>query len=258
MTNGSGVATVSVNPLCGSAYNAGSYPTGVAASFGGASSFGPSSGTNSLTISKATPSVTVTPYNVIYDGQPHTATVGTITGVCGETGATVGTVNVTGTTHTLPGDYPNDPWTFAGAANYNNTNGTVHDSIGYGICVGTEPGGVILPPVNNDGSSVFKRQGGSTIPVKFKVCDASGNFISDPNAVFLNGCCGSVTMLTRMRGTVDDVNETGTTDIPDVAFHQVGNHWQFNLVTTNLDAGYTYTFQIPLKVGSIQFTVAVK
>jgi hypothetical protein len=51
---------------------------------------------------------------------------------------------------------------------------------------------------------------------------------------------------------------TGVTDIPDAAFHQVGNHWQFNLVTTNLEAGYTYTFEIPLKIGSIQFTVAVK
>jgi len=115
-----------------------------------------------------------------------------------------------------------------------------------------------LPPVNNDGSSVFKRKGGSTIPVKFTLCDANGNFISDPNAVFLNGCCGSITTLTRMRGTVDNVNEMDTTDIPDVAFHNVGNHWQFNLVTTNLEAGYTYTFQINLKFGTIQFTVAVK
>jgi hypothetical protein len=90
------------------------------------------------------------------------------------------------------------------------------------------------------------------------VCDANGNPISDPNAVFSNGCCGSITTLTRMRGTVDDVNTMATTDIPDVAFHYVGNHWQFNLVTTNLDAGYTYTFQINLKYGNIQFTVAVK
>jgi len=90
------------------------------------------------------------------------------------------------------------------------------------------------------------------------VCDATGNPISDPNVVFPNGCCGSITTLTRMRGTVDDVNEMATTDIPDVAFHLVGNHWQFNLVTTNLTAGYTYTFQINLKYGNIQFTVAVK
>jgi len=90
------------------------------------------------------------------------------------------------------------------------------------------------------------------------VCDANGNFISDPAAVFADGCCGSITTLTRMRGTVDDVNAMATTDIPDVAFHNVGNHWQFNLVTTNQSAGYTYTFQINLKYGNIQFTVAVK
>jgi hypothetical protein len=65
-------------------------------------------------------------------------------------------------------------------------------------------------------------------------------------------------MLTRMRGTVDNVNAMSTTDIPDVAFHLVGDHWQFNLVTTNLDAGYTYTFQIVLRFGVIQFTIAVK
>ena len=33
---------------------------------------------------------TVTPYSVTYNGNPHTATVSTITGVNGETGATVG------------------------------------------------------------------------------------------------------------------------------------------------------------------------
>jgi len=61
-----------------------------------------------------------------------------------------------------------------------------------------------------------------------------------------------------MRGTVDSVNTMSTDDIPDVAFHYVGDHWQFNLVSTNLDAGYTYTFQINLKFGVIQFTLAVK
>jgi len=209
-------------------------------------------------IAKANPTVIVTPYNVAYDNQPHTATY-TITGVNNETGNTVGTINVTGTTHTLPSDYPNDPWTFTGAANYNNANGTVHDVIHYGTtCAGSDQGNVILPPINSDGSSVYKRKAGSTIPVKFKVCDANGNSISDPNLVFLTGCCGSVTMTSRLRGTVDTVNEAGTTDIPDVAFHYVGDKWQFNMDTGTLDAGYTYTFRINLKYGSITFTVATK
>jgi hypothetical protein len=158
-----------------------------------------------------------------------------------------------------PGTYPSGVGaSFAGDSFYSPSSGTASLTVVYGTCTGPDAGGVILPPVNNDGSSVFKRQGGSTIPVKFKVCDANGNSISDPNAVFLNGCCGSITTLTRMRGTVDNVNEMVAADIPDVAFHYVGDHWQFNLVTTNLDAGNTYTFQINLKFGVIQFTVAVK
>ena len=159
----------------------------------------------------------------------------------------------------LPGVYPSGVGaSFAGDSSYSPSSGTASLTVTYGICVGPDQGGVILPPINSDGSSVYKAQGGRTIPVKFTVCDANGNFISDANAVFLNGCCGSITTVTRMRGTVDDVNSMPTTDIPDVAFHQVGNHWQFNLVTTNLDAGYTYTFQINLRYGAIQFTVAVK
>ena len=172
-------------------------------------------------------------------------------GVATKTGASLSGI--------LPGTYPTGVGaSFAGDSSYSPSSGTASLTVTYGTCIGTDPGGVILPPINSDGSSVYKRQGGSTIPVKFTVCDASGNPIFDPNAVFLNGCCGSITTLTRMRGTVNNVNEMGTTDIPDVAFHQVGNHWQFNLVTTNLDAGYTYTFQINLRLGAIQFTVAVK
>ena len=72
----------------------------------------------------------MTAYSVTYNGNPHTATVSTITGVNGETGATVGAVNVTGTTHTDAGTYNNDPWTFTGTANYNNQSGTVDDYIG--------------------------------------------------------------------------------------------------------------------------------
>ena len=70
-------------------------------------------------IDKANAVVVVTPYNVTYDGQPHTATVASITGVNGETGATVGTVDVSSTTHTNAGTYASDPWTFTGTANYN-------------------------------------------------------------------------------------------------------------------------------------------
>jgi len=228
--------------------------------FTGGANYNNQSGTVNDVIAKANATFTVTPYNVAFDNNPHTATIDTITGVNGETGAAVGTINLSGTTHTLPGDYPSDPWTFTGTANYNNRNGTVHDIIHYGTtCSGSDPGYVILPPINTDGSSVYKRKAGSTIPVKFKVCDANGNSISDPYAVFLGyPQGGQLTMTGRMRGTVDNINETGDTIIPDVAFQYTGGKWQFNMATTNLDAGYTYTFRINLAYGAITFTVGTK
>ena len=65
-----------------------------------------------------------------YTGLPHTATVVSITGVNGETGATVGTVDVSNTTHTNAGTYAADYWFFTGAANYNNIgNTTITDCI---------------------------------------------------------------------------------------------------------------------------------
>ena len=75
--------------------------------------------TTTANITKADATVVVTPYTVTYDGQSHTATVTSITGVNGETGATVGTVDVSGTTHVMANTY-NDTWSFTGTANYNN------------------------------------------------------------------------------------------------------------------------------------------
>jgi hypothetical protein len=209
-------------------------------------------------IAKANATIVVTPYNVAYDNQPHTATITSITGVNGETGATVGTVDVSHTTHTLPGVYSTDYWFFTGTANYNNiSNTTITDTIGYGTCSGPNPGGVILPPINSDGTSVYPRRGGSTIPVKFTVCDANGNPISDPNAVFA-GTGGQITLLGAVRGTVTIVNESGANDIPDAYFRYSDGKWIFNMATSNLDPGTTYTFRINLKVGSITFRIGIK
>ena len=71
-------------------------------------------------IGKADASVVVAAYDVTYDGHDHTATVTSITGVNGEVDATVGTVDVSHTTHKNAGTYNADYWTFTGTANYNN------------------------------------------------------------------------------------------------------------------------------------------
>ena len=77
----------------------------------------------------------VTGYSVTYDGQPHTATY-TITGVNSETGATVGTVDVSATTHTNAGTYTNEAWSFTGTANYNDTSGDGEQQHRQGGCDG--------------------------------------------------------------------------------------------------------------------------
>jgi hypothetical protein len=80
-------------------------------------------------INKATAIIAVTPYTVTYDGHAHTATVASITGVNSETGGTVGTVDVSNTTHTNAGTY-SDSWTFTGSTNYNNIAATtISDTI---------------------------------------------------------------------------------------------------------------------------------
>jgi hypothetical protein len=238
--------------------NAGTYASD-SWSFIGAANYNNISGqTITDVINKANAAIVVTPYNVSFDGNPHIATVASINGVHGESGATVGGVNVSDTTHTLPGTYNSDKWSFTGSGNYNNTTGTIADSIGYAACSASiGPGGVILAPINSDGSSVFNRKGGSTIPVKFRVCDAAGNPISNAAAVF-GQSTGSITLLTAVRGTVTVVNEATVAEIPDVAFRWSGDQWIFNMATSNLDAGATYTFRINLAVGGIQFKVGVK
>ena len=142
-----------------------------------------------------------------------------------------------------------------GLGNYTISYVNGHLTIGYGTCTGPNPGGVIMQPINADGSSVFKR--GSTVPVKFTVCDANGNPISDPMVVFGNSN-GSITLLSAVRGTVNGVNENTTNDIPDVAFRWSTDKWIFNMATSNLDTNTTYTFRINLKYGTILFTFGTK
>jgi hypothetical protein len=87
-----------------------------------------------LTIEKANATVVVTPYSVVYDGVAHTSTVTSIVGVNGETGATVGTVDLSGTKHTSAGNYVRDVWSFAGSANYNDiSNTTIANTIALGL-----------------------------------------------------------------------------------------------------------------------------
>ena len=111
-------ATVGTVTLKTTTRNAGTYASD-SWSFAGTANYNSiASTTITDTIGKANATVVVTPYTVTYNGSPHTATVTSITGVDGQTGATVGTVTLK-TTHTAAGTYASDSWSFAGTANYN-------------------------------------------------------------------------------------------------------------------------------------------
>jgi len=95
------------------------------------------SGSVNIDISKADANITVTPYDVTYNGDAHTATY-TAKGVKGEdlTGMDVG-----GTTHTNANFYKDDSWTFTDSTgNYNDASGKVDDNIGKADAVCTITG----------------------------------------------------------------------------------------------------------------------
>ncbi|OLE55988.1 MAG: hypothetical protein AUG51_00225 [Acidobacteria bacterium 13_1_20CM_3_53_8] len=115
--------------LTGTTHTNASTYNGDAWSFSGGTNYNNANGTVDDNISKANANCTVTGYSVTYNGSAHTAT-GSCTGV-GGSGDVLSGLDLSGTTHTNAGTYNNDPWSFtAVTSNYNNTNGTVNDSIG--------------------------------------------------------------------------------------------------------------------------------
>jgi hypothetical protein len=104
------------------------------------------SGDVAIDISKADPTIVVTPYNVSFDGAAHTAD-GTAKGVSAET---LAGLDLTGTKHTAAGTYATDPWTFTDSTgNYNDANGTVNDAISAAslTLTGTNQGELDTPTV---------------------------------------------------------------------------------------------------------------
>ena len=122
-----------------------------------------------------------------------------------------------------------------------------------GTCDGA-PGHAILAPIQADGSSVFKQ--GSTVPAKFRVCDANGVSI---------GTAGVVTSFQLVQQATSSgtlaVNEPVTSTTPDTAFRwdATGQQWIFNIATANLASNTTDTYQITLNDGSaITFSFGLK
>jgi hypothetical protein len=88
--------------------------------FAGNANYLPASGDASITITNATPTIHVTGYTGVYDGNPHGA-AGSATGVNGEDLSSL--LNLGASFTSVPGGTAH--WTFAGNANYAPANGDV-------------------------------------------------------------------------------------------------------------------------------------
>jgi hypothetical protein len=134
----------------------------------------------------------------------------------------------------------------AGTSNYNTATATVKINVVYstGACRG-DLGHAILQPINMDGTSTFKQ--GSTVPAKFRVCDAAGNSIGTPGVV------SSFNLIRIISGTVSaTVDEAVISTNPDSNFRwdPTAQQWIFNVSTKPLSTQATYIYAIGLNDGS--------
>ena len=108
-----------------------------------------------------------------------------------------------------------------------------------GTCLGST-GHTILEPINGDGSSVFKQK--STVPAKFRVCDANGASIGAPDVV------SSFRLIQKSSGTVTEVDEAVVSTTPDTAFRwdPTAKQWIFNMATKSLPANTTFYYRVTL------------
>jgi len=120
-------------------------------------------------------------------------------------------------------------------------------------CLGS-PGHTILQPINPDGTSVFKQ--GSTVPAKFRVCDAAGASIGT------TGVVTSFKLVKTVSGTLEmAVNEAVDSTTPDTAFRWSSSdqQWIFNISTKTLKVNTTYYYAVTLNDGStINFNFGLK
>ncbi len=149
------------------------------------------------------------------------------------TGTAPGAFDITCTTGTLA----------AGNYAFAFVKGKLTVSYALTACLGSA-GHAILQPIDVDGSSVFKQ--GSTIPAKFRVCDAKGVSIGAPGVV------SSFRLASTSVGVDGPIDEAVVSTTPDTAFRwsSADQQWIFNVNTKSLVANRTYNYEISLNDGS--------
>ena len=230
------------------------------ASYGGDANHLGSSDSKNFTIDKAPSATTVScPASVTYTGSAQTPCSANVTGA----GGLSQTLTVSYTNNVNPGtNTATAIASYGGDANHLGSSDSENFSILFstGACYGG-PGHTILQPINTDGTSVWKAR--NTVPVKFRVCDANGNSLSSMSLVFDTSMTGGVAapkLIAISTGT-GPLDETAISNTPDPQFRwsAADQQWIFNLNTSNLSAGRTYTYRIYLTDGTwIEFKFGLK
>ena len=134
---------------------------------------------------------------------------------------------------------------FYGIYGYGATHTAIYQNISVTGCQVYEFG-EFLPPINNDGSSIFKLK--STIPVKFQYKDADGNYIPDAIArIFVYKISGSV-----VGDEVEPVSTSAATT--GNLFRYADNQYIFNLATKDLSTG-TWLIKVLLDDGTSRYVI---
>lgn len=209
-------------------------------------------GNYTVTLKTATLSITKAPLTITADSvtvilNTTKAFTATFTGLVLNQDPTVltGTLSCTAAVNTVG----THPITCSGVSSPNYTitfvsgTATVHYAGVNGCNAG--PGHEILAPINVDGTTVFTRATTASIPVQFRVCDASGASVSTAGVV------STFRLLRKITGTTTTtLNQSQSTAF---TFDATAQDWLFNLSTaspTNLAAGSTYVYQILLNDGT--------
>ncbi|MBS0262863.1 MAG: hypothetical protein JSS02_12995 [Planctomycetes bacterium] len=166
------------------------------------------SGTVPDSIAKATPTISVTGYNVTYDGVSHYAS-GKVTGVGG---LAIGILNISGTAHSHAGVY-SDTVTFTDTSgNYNNASKSVTDQINSAqtslslsatsVTTGTATGQVTLTAlVTNTSNSAMIKEGAVTFNI-------DGADVAGTQTVYVAGNTTRYSLTVGLKGSTAGLNHT--------------------------------------------------
>jgi carboxypeptidase family protein len=204
-TDSNGVATVSAASLTG--INAGSYPTGVSASFAGDSTYSASSGTAALTVSKANQTITFGALGSKTFGDPDFGVSATASSTLTVTFGASGNCSVTGSTvHITGAGSCTITASQAGDSNYNAAT-DVPQSFSIAKSNQTITFGALGGKTFGDPDFGVSATASSTLTVTF---GASGNCSVTGSTVHITGA-GSCTITASQAG---DSNYNAASDVP--------------------------------------------